>query len=212
MNPQISKLYTALASPYCGLAEVFKKSLQLAENDEKLKAEAQEGSKLWTEDNNAGLVQQVIGAFTFFSILQLGNVYAALRVSDIAQRLNQEPADLVELGSYLSRLIEEGKLEASLTKETEDPSSWVLNFGSMETESSVLLEQRAHDELATQIVKVQNLMLHAREADRKFGLSKEYVIEAKHKAKVKEVGEAGGDQWAMPPESAFDHDEDVMGE
>ena len=117
------------------------------------------------------------------------------------------------MGRFITNLIAQRRLNASLSKPGEDPNGWLLRFHELAEDGPLSLsEKEAHDELTRQMAKVQSLMQHIKEADRKFGLSKEYIAESKLRARAKENGEIGGEQWSAPPETAFDHDEDVMGD
>ena len=55
-------------------------------------------------------------------------------------------------------------------------------------------------------------MEHIREADRKLGLNKDYIAEAKKAKKARQNGhEGGGDENAwMVHNDAYEHDEDMM--
>lgn len=211
-NSQASRAYQALGRPYIGLAEIFQKSLENEESNAKLVAEAHEGDKVWAEDFNTGLVRQVIDAFRYYSIRQLGSTYAALPITDVAQRTSHTGTDYAETGEYVSKLISNGQLNASIAKPTENASSWYLRFHESSGDGpQSRSEQQQHDELTRQMAKVQRLMTHLKEADRKFGLSKEYISEQKRTAKGNENGLTGGEgSWAPPPDFTFEHDEDVM--
>ena len=61
------------------------------------------------------------------------------------------------------------------------------------------------------MAKVHRLMQHIKEADRKFGLSKEFINEQKRIQRAKENGELDvGNAWGGPSDLIFDQDEDVM--
>lgn len=213
-NSQAAKMFQALAKPYTALAEIFKEGVANEESSARLIAEAQTGHKWWSEDFNAGLVHQVIAAYRRFSVKHLEKTYAALTIADITRRTSPNPNDYAETGRFVIQLISYGQLNATISRSSESPESWVVRFPTSPAEGpQARSEDQQYDELVKQTQRVRALMEHVREADRKLGLSKEYIQEAKKMKKGKNGEGNGEDGNAFPgPGDAFDHDEDMMGD
>ena len=129
------------------------------------------------------------------------------------------------MGQYIIRLISSGQLNATISKPNEsEPGGWILRFSAHAAvngcEPGTRSEEQQLDELERQVEKVRLLRVHVREADRKFGVSREYIQEAKRVRKGKESagigggagGEMGGETWGALSNEAFDADEDLMGD
>ena len=211
-NTQASKMYKQLSKPYIGLAEVFEKGIENEEGVTKIVAEAQAAETLWADDCNAGLIRQVVQAYRLFSVRRLEKTYAALTISDVAKRTSEDASDYAETGQYVIRLISNGQLNATISKPSEDPTTWILRFANSANEGpGARSEEQQYDELSRQMARVKNLMTHVKEADRKYSVSKEYIQEAKRNKRGKENNPGGEENssWA-PPNDAFEHDEDIM--
>ncbi|MCJ1452493.1 hypothetical protein MMC28_002836 [Mycoblastus sanguinarius] len=209
-SSQVAKQYHAIARPYDALAETFKDGIKNDETMQKLISEAQAGAQFWNNDFNSGLVRQVIAAFRQFSVLQLEKTYAALTIAEVTRRTSPDPNDYAGTGQYVVHLICSGSLNASLSEPSEDPASWIVRFSDPTTGPLARSEEQQYESLAKQTRKVQTLMDHIREADRKLSLSKDYIAEAKKAKKIGPGGEAEA-AWAMHNEG-FDQDEDMMGD
>ncbi|EDN11008.1 predicted protein [Histoplasma mississippiense (nom. inval.)] len=61
MTPFTAKAYRSLAKPYDALADIFKSG-----NLSRLQAEITAGERIWLNDNNMGLVSQVLAAYQRF--------------------------------------------------------------------------------------------------------------------------------------------------
>ena len=207
-------MYKSLGKPYTGLAETFERGIQNEESVTKVVSEAQAADKVWVDDCNAGLIRQVIQAYRLFSVRRLEKTYAALTISDVTKRTSDDANDYAETGQYVIKLISNGELNATISKPSEDPATWILRFANSANEGpGVRSEEQHYDDLSRQMARVKTLMTHIKEADRKYGVSKEYIQEVKQIMKGKENAPSGEDgaSWA-PPNEAFDHDEDIMAE
>ena len=183
----------------------------MEESSAKLVAEIHEAQSILTEDCNMGLANQVIDSYRYFTTLNLGKTYAALPIPTIAAQTSHVPNDHAETGQYLYHLITTNKLNGTISQPSQDPSTWVLRFHDPTDEGpQAPTEQQRHDELARQMAKIQQLHTHIKEVDRKFGLSKEYIAEKKRAGKKQENGGNTFEESWLPPEQAFEHDEDVM--
>lgn len=155
---------------------------------------------------------QVIRAFRQFSVLQLGKTYAALTVADVARRTSPDPNDHAGTGEYIIHLISTGVLNATISQPSNDPASWILRFSDSTTGPLSRTEEQRHQHLEKQTQKINTLMEHIREADRKLSLSKDYIAEAKRAKKSRLNGLEGGAEespWMMHGD-VYEHDEDMM--
>ncbi|QSS63853.1 hypothetical protein I7I51_00913, partial [Histoplasma capsulatum] len=77
VTPFTAKAYRSLAKPYDALADIFKSG-----NLSRLQAEITAGERIWLNDNNMGLVSQVLAAYQRFSIVKLEKTFASLSIPD----------------------------------------------------------------------------------------------------------------------------------
>ena len=211
-NSQAAKIYQNLSKPYTGLADVFKTGIENEANVTELITEAQVAQQVFVDECNSGLVRQVIHAYRQFSVQRLGKTYAALTIAEVTIRTSDNSDDHAETGQYVIRLISAGQLNANICQTSEDPATWILRFSnSSEDGPHARSEEQQHEDLMRQAEKIQAVVAHVKEADRKYGLSKEYIQEAKRVKKGKEAGTGheDGNPW-IPAADGFDHDEDMM--
>ena len=153
-------------------------------------------------------MRQVIDAYRQFSVLQLEKTFAALTITDIARKTSPDPNDYAETGRYIVWLISTGKLNATISEPSDDPTSWIVRFSDSSSGPLARSEEQQYEALVKQTRKVRVLTDHIRETDRKLSLNKDYITDAKKKRKD---GVDEGDPW-MAHSNNFDHDEDMMGD
>lgn len=213
-NSQASKMYQQLGKPYIGLADVFKDGIRKEESVANLVAEATAGESLWAEDCNSGLVRQVLHTYRKYSIVQLQSTYAALFISEVTRRTSPDVNDYAETAQYVTQLISTGQMNATISKPGEEPSLWVLRFtDAQEKAAGGRTEEQQLKDLSRQITKVKTIMSHVQESERKYGLNKTYVVEAKKMKKDAANGSGDGNNWSGHMDGLeLDQDEDVMAE
>ena len=154
----------------------------------------------------------MIKAFRQFSVLKLGNTFAALTVADVARRTSPDPNDYAGTGEYVIHLISTGVLNATISQPSDDPASWILRFSDSTSGPLSHTEEQQHQHLEKQTRKIKLLMEHIHEADRKLSLNKDYIAETKKmkKARLNDL-EGGVDESSWPAQNdVFEHDEDIM--
>ena len=154
----------------------------------------------------------MVKAFRQFSVLKLGNTFAALTVADVARRTSPDPNDYAESGEYVIHLISTGVLNATISQPSNDPASWILRFSDSTSGPLSHTEEQQHQHLEKQTRKIKLLMEHIHEVDRKLSLNKDYIAEAKKAKKARlNVLESGVDEttWATQND-VYEHDEDIM--
>ncbi|KAL2049655.1 hypothetical protein ABVK25_010115 [Lepraria finkii] len=209
-NSQALKQYRALAKAYDALAEIFDVGIKEGHDKQRLIEEAQMSMQFWDSDCNRGLVRQVLEAFRKFSVLQLQSTFAALTVADITRKTSPDPSDYAGTGRYVVNLISSGQLNATISEPSDDPKSWIIRFSDPTSGPLARSEEQQHDALVKQTRKVEDLVRHTRELDRRLSLSKDYIGDAKKKKR--EQNSEGGETenaWTTQGEG-FDHDEDMM--
>ena len=154
---------------------------------------------------------QVIDAYRQFSVLQLEKTFAALTIADITRKTSPNPNDYAETAQCLVQLIAAGKLNATISKPSEDPASWVVRFSDPTSGPLARSEEQQYEALAKQTQKVNVLTNHMREMDRKLSLNKDYIGDARRKKKQAASDATEENRWAAT-ENAWDHDEDMMGD
>ena len=193
----------AIAKPYECLADVFK----IGDLD-RLRAEMTEGGVMWNDDGNHGLVGELLQARRKFSILRLGETYAALPVAEIAHRLfNGDSASAL---SYLQGLIQLGQLSATISSSQGGGEASLRFLSDTSTKKS---EAQVERDLAERTLELRSLLKHVSDLDHRAEVSKEY-INFLRKLKVnrdEDTKKGGGGRKANAP-TMDDLDEDVMDE
>ena len=203
-NPSAVKSVKAIAKPYDCLADAFK-SGSLA----RLRGEIEEGQQFWAQDCNTGLVLQVFDSFRKFSVLRLGNTFAALSIAEVARRTSPDPTDLNETAAYVTFLITTGQLQAVITHSpsTDPPTLPILRF--LPSSSTLKTESQISIDLAMQTAALQKLLKHVGDNDYRLEISKEYVDMLRKLKKQKE--QAGKEDGSGFQGATFDDvDEDMM--
>ncbi|KAL9122363.1 MAG: hypothetical protein Q9187_001080 [Circinaria calcarea] len=207
-NHQAAKIYRATAKAYEALAEVFRAGIA-----HRLHDEARAGHELWQHDCNTGLVLQVLDALRRFAILRLGKTFAALSIPEVARRTSPRPDDYAETEHYLSSMIRDGHLNATITQSSDPAKPPVLRFASS-THSGPLARSEAqqYSDLKKQTADTTKLISHIKEADRKLELSTSYLEWARKARKSEEAREnrqnSGGELHTM--NDSFGVDEDML--
>nr|POF14925.1 cop9 signalosome complex subunit 3 [Quercus suber] len=208
LDQQVSKNLKALSKAYEALAQDFEKR-----DYKKYLAEAEVGRALWSQDGNGGLVKEVADALLRYRVVDLQNTYTALPISRVASRVDL-PAD--QTLQLVTDMIRAGHVSADLASSGEGPApeSTVLRFHPPATSTTV----SAENTLEAQTQRIQSLVTHIRDADRRLQLTKEFVD---HQRRAKRAGPGpDGDPadqmdltWDGPPSTMPDHDadEDIMG-
>ncbi|KAI4183900.1 MAG: hypothetical protein L6R41_005122 [Letrouitia leprolyta] len=208
---QVAKQVRTLGKPYEALGEIFKDGQSKELDARRLNAEIHAGNQKWSEDYNLSLVLQVLDAYRQFTIVKLGTTYAALPLPLITQRTSSNPNDHMETAQYISMMISNGRLNATLDQRTQDPQSWVLRFASSpSTGPHARSEQENYEELVAQAARNAELANHVRETDRKLTLSKEYLNWLRQSKK--DTGNAGNEGDEAPTLPGQHDDEDIMGD
>lgn len=192
----------ALAKPYDCLAEAFK-----YRDSARLLAEAKEGQTLWHEDNNTGLVVEVMQAQRKYAVLKMARLFASLPISQVDAHIPTDH-DGTPTQVYLQSLISSGELRATMTPAS-DGSDQILRFlpGGSDTRSEAEIEQRLNDRAQ----QLQAFVKHVNDAEHRMEISKEYVDMLKKLKKNRDDDNKKGPGPKAP--APFDElDEDMMGD
>ena len=137
-------------------------------------------------------MKQVIDAFRRTSISTLEKTYVSLPISDVAHRTSPEPKNYAETAAYVESLISAGHLNATLTKSSEGPQTWALHFAeSATTGPQARSEVHQLEDLVGYINSTAKLIDRVQEANRRMGLSREYIDWSKKMQKMKKSMGAG---------------------
>ncbi|MCJ1369778.1 hypothetical protein MMC20_000990 [Loxospora ochrophaea] len=160
-----------------------------------------------------GLMTQVLNAFRRFSVLKLEKTYAALPVSQIAERTSPISSDLHETENYLASLISSGQLNAVLVPSSASGKGTILRFSPPTSGPPTRSETEQYEELQKEQRKIAELAEQVKATDWKLELSKEYIEWAKRAKRAKDGAGPGADQntsmMGMGDED-FAADEDMM--
>lgn len=191
----------AMSKPYDCLVDAFKTNDMAV-----LRAEIDAGGRIWQEDCNFGLVVAVFHAFRKFQVQRLGSTFAALPITEVAQRTSPNPNDIVESTAYVTSLIAAGDLNASVADSpTSQATLRFLPAAASKTELQI------RQSLAYQSAELRQLLAAISNNDHRLEISREYVDMLK---KLKKAKDQGGDKMEdqMVFHDAGDVDEDMMGD
>ncbi|KAL6712835.1 hypothetical protein ACLMJK_009547 [Lecanora helva] len=205
---QAVKQYRSLSPSYVYLAEVFENGLKEADASRELVEIAGINSQCFRMDHNYGLVRQVIDAHRYFGTLQLGKVYYGMDIANINRRTSPFPDDYAETGRYVSHLIASRKLNALILRHSENPAEWNVRFFECLVGPLASSEEDQFNELKARNVTAMKWRDHVLKFDRKLGLHKDYIGDAKKKKKEKVEAKEGDEP--LLGRDGFDHDEDMM--
>ncbi|GAD98623.1 COP9 signalosome complex subunit 3 [Paecilomyces variotii No. 5] len=201
--PHVTKTYRALARPYDALADAFKSG-----DLNRLKGEIDVGQSVWHMDNNTGLVLQLVPALRKFSILKLGNTFAALTISDVAHRTSPEPNDIKETETFVASLIMSGALNATLLHSSQSSDLTMLRFNVDTRSSNTLPETKINEQLNREQERLKDLLTMIEETESRLELSKEYTDNLRRNQRRKEDSMKEGP--SLVSRGGGDIDEDIM--
>ena len=194
-----------MCKPYDALKDAYGKA-----DGSKLLAEAMVGDKTWRDDGNVGLVQRVLADHKRRCVTKLGQVYAAVPLETVAERLGMNET---QVQTYLSRLVNEGAIEAQL--EQSPLGSQILRFRQNSSKgASAEAEVKLHTQLVDRTRRLKELAEAISNADQQLSLSREYVEHARKARRNKEsrfgVGEEDGTINIASNAMGSDDDEELM--
>ena len=201
-NTSIMKSVKAISKPYDCLAEAFQ-----TKDPVRFQAEVNEGTQFWREDLNIGLMRAVMDSFRKFAVIRLGKTFTAISLAEVAIRTSPNPTDLNETVNYISFLISNAQLDATLRMPDHNEPDTIPTLRFLPTSSSTKTEATVNRELVAQTLELRALLKHISDNDEKLEVTKEYIEMLKRLKKAKEAKMTGG----APGASAEDQiDEDMM--
>ncbi|KAF4961002.1 hypothetical protein F66182_18246 [Fusarium sp. NRRL 66182] len=122
-SPVALKTYRALGRPYDALSTTF-----ISGKWERLRDEVEIGDTIWRNDNNNGLVQQVLLTFRKKAVRNLGNTFAAVTTANVSQRALSNSMNVQETERYIVALTAQEGFSTSLIHLSKDPNTSMLRF------------------------------------------------------------------------------------
>ncbi|KAK5082188.1 hypothetical protein LTR05_007331 [Lithohypha guttulata] len=191
-----------IAKPYECIADAFKTN-----NYDTLTAEVQEGLDQWTNDANYGLMSEVLRAFSKFSVVRLGKIFAALPIEELARRVSPTPENMPGFLAYIQELISTGDLKAEITS-AEGDSLGTVRF--LPPSAAQKPEPQIEQELAVKARELQDLLRHVANYDHQLEVSKDYLDWLQKAKKARDQEKKGNVPVKVPGLSTGDVDEDMM--
>ena len=202
----VMKSIRSLAKAYDAIAEDFEKR-----DVRKLAAEMEAGYKIWVDDGNSRLVQELGQAVMRWRVVDLQKMYAALPVSRVATYLGYSAG---ATAAMLADFVRSGHLSASISQAA-NPDDAVLRFHLTSTETS------SEDDLEAQTARIQALTTFVRDADRRLRLTNEYITTEKRAKRSGPEGDIADQMdltWDQPApgfmgddgDGSVEGDEDIM--
>jgi len=109
-SPIVSRYLKPLSGPYTELSEAYAKH-----DTDELRAVANKYQLFFQNDNNIGIVKQVIASLTKKRIQKLTKTFLTLSLVDMASRVKLRDADEAE--KYLLEMIENGSIYATIDQQ-----------------------------------------------------------------------------------------------
>jgi len=205
------KAYYTLAKPYIAIAEHF-----TAPKSDDLRATATKFEAVWTDDNNIGLVTEILAAYRKWQIVNLQDVYSKISILDI--RRQTQSADAIELDTdeQAEELIRDMIKTGMLKGEIETPSDGnppYLVFQSLDDKFSEIEFAR---ELAASVKRIKDLGIIFKATNERLAMNKEFIKDQARQQRLEVMRSSipGGDGHEDDdPTLGFDshiEDEDLM--
>jgi COP9 signalosome complex subunit 3 len=163
-----------------------------------------------TQDNNAGLVLQVLRAFERHSVLKLGSTFAAVTMTDIPPHSFLSAKTSNELERYVMSLVVRQNISATLLQPANIWNPTMLRFRTATVDPSSSWETSIRDHLFTERQKIKNLNNSIQGSDIRLEVSREYLDYLRKNQKRRENNSKDGVALAKVGEQDVDVDEDMM--
>lgn len=149
------------------------------------------------QDNNDGLVKQVLLSFRKQAVRSLGTTFAAVTTTDVSERALSNKMDVLETERYIVALAVQEDFSTSLVHPSRNSETSMLRFLTDRLEPSINVEVSLEEQLRLQHQKLELLVQNVQVSDRRLELSKEYVghlrkAQKRSDATSKDKGGGGG--------------------
>ncbi|KAK8021516.1 hypothetical protein PG990_006654 [Apiospora arundinis] len=202
-GPAASKNFQILGKPYKDVASLFDTT-----NAGDLRSEVEKSSQVWQEDNNVGLIREVLSAYQEWQIKNLQNVFSKISIPEIRhQTKSAQTGNILNSDDDIEALIRNMIISNSLKGviERNDDGTVFLTFL---PSSAALSEAEYAQELAKTAVQLKALEPIFKATNERLGTSRDYI-----KHLIKEQKRAA-DKSELDPTMGFEShvdDEDLMG-
>ncbi|KAK7941232.1 uncharacterized protein PG986_013619 [Apiospora aurea] len=202
-GPAAAKAYQILGKPYKEVASLFDTT-----NAEELRSEVEKSSQIWQDDQNVGLMKEVLSAYQEWQIKNLQKVFSKISIAEIRQQTKSAQTGAIlnsddDIEALIQNMIISNSLKGVLEKN--DDGTVFLTFL---PSSTVLSEAEYAQELAKTAVQLKDLEPIFKATNERLGTSREYI-----KHLIKEQKRAA-DKSELDPTMGFEShvdDEDLMG-
>ena len=163
------------------------------------------------QDNNSGLVSQVVRTFEEHTIHKLSRTFAALTVADATERACSRSVSSLEVELIIASLIMSKTLNATLSHLSGTSESAMLRFSGFGSNSSILNEPYVETRLLRGALSMAALMGHVGDGNHSLEMSKEHV-ESIVKNQKQVIGAFKGNMNMANESHGLDIEEDIMGD
>lgn len=160
-----------------------------------------------TQDNNTGLVAQVMNAFYKHTVIRLGKTFAALTMADLAEQALPWPTTEEDAESIIASLVMSSDLGARLLHSQKRTSSTMLRLSAVSHLPRLSHEMEMQVQLRNEGRSLKTLMSNLEQSNHQLGLSDEYIDNAQ-----KNQLWAGSGEIPASEQVGLDMDEDIMGD
>lgn len=160
------------------------------------------------QDNNTGLVFQVLESFTAHALAGIKSVFAALTVTELSEQTSSLPENTDMAESVIASLIMSDSVSATLVHTPGHSEGTMLRFPSPHP-SSQLHELQVQGRLARESQTLEALIASVKKSNNDIGLGDEFID---HLQKSQAWNGSGTDYSVAEDETRFEIDEDIMGD
>ncbi|KAK8126664.1 uncharacterized protein PG998_002423 [Apiospora kogelbergensis] len=202
-GPAAAKNYQTLGKPYKDVGSLFDTT-----NADELRTEVEKSNQIWQEDNNVGLIQEVLSAYQEWQIKNLQNIYSKVSIAEIRQQTKSAQTGSIlssddDIEALIRNMIISNSLKGVIEKN--DDGTVFLTFLPA---STALSEAEFAQEMTKMAVQLKALDPIFKATNERLGTSREYI-----KHMIKEQKRAA-DKSELDPTMGFEShvdDEDLMG-
>ena len=190
---QVQRSFQTLGKPYIALAKAFEKGASEG-GAEQLKSEAEAGATQWADDQNTGLVREVLAHYQRHHILRLREVYSKISLDDIRLLTHSaetgKPLDSAgDVETLLADMIANGILSGVIERSGSADGPAHLTFLS---EGEELSEDQVAAEIERSARRIRDLAPVIKATNERLGTSRDYVRHLAKEQQKRDKGDGGG--------------------
>ena len=162
------------------------------------------------QDNNKGLVFQVLGRFHSSAVLKLGRSFAALTMADVATRASINSLSVEDIESFITSLIASRDVDAALFHSPYELSKATLRFSTKSLKFGAEQEAYVRESLHQEAHSLRSLVDVVVESGRVLEFSSEYIESLRRTQRRADNGAKGNTDVSVGFKTNDFDEEDMM--